>query len=94
MVIPMKSTYRLYDISFFNSIDGLKLQRNIYNLRKVNLLILKNRGINTYAKFSRLFHEHIAFVNSMDIYNYWEGITFKEIMNDYILHIILITEPI
>ena len=88
MVIPSNSTYKAFGIRYYNSIDGLRLQRNFYNLRRVNLLILKNRGIKTYEQFSKLFHKYIAFIDPLDIYNYWEGITFKEVMNDYIGHII------
>jgi hypothetical protein len=92
MIIPRTSTYNLFGERFFNSIDGLNLQMNMYKIRKLNLELLKYRGIKTYADFSRLFHQYIAYVDPMDIYNYWEGITFKEIMNDYMHHIIYLSE--
>lgn len=90
MVIPGALTFECFGEGYFNSLLGLRYQRIEYKIRKLNLQMLADFGIKKYSDFSRLFHQYIACVDPVEIYNYWEGVSFNEIMNDYMQHIILI----
>lgn len=94
MVILSNNSNVFIQGEFSSKRNFLKIQKANYKIRELHLLSLKSKGIKTYSQFSRLIHEHIGFINGLDIYNYWEGISFKEEMNQYVSHVIFILETI